>query len=68
MAQKAFLQSTKVPYKRYEILKYDAQSKIVTLKNTKGEVFEHPNFSKSEAEKYGYRLETVNDDEAVEAA
>lgn len=58
MAQKAFLQSTKVPGRRYEILKFDPQSKVVTLKNPAGEVFEHPNFSKAEAEKFGYRLET----------
>ena len=61
MAKRVYLRSTKVPGKKYEVVGFDKESKVVKLKNKDGTIFEHPNFSKESALRDGYELETESE-------
>lgn len=50
-----YVQNVKHPEVRYEVLEYDAATKIAKLKGAIGTVFSR-NISKPEMDKYGYTI------------
>jgi hypothetical protein len=59
MTSKIFIQSSKNPECRYEVLSFDTATQTATLMGRWGATFEITPFTKEKIEKDGYKLETV---------
>jgi uncharacterized lipoprotein YajG len=54
--KKVYLVSTMKPNKRYEVMKYDAQNKVITLRAPNGTKFDFNDATKENITKAGYTL------------
>ena len=54
--QKVFLRSVKAPMRKFEVLSFDKDTKLMKLRTPSGIEFEYENMTKEKAQQYGYEL------------